>query len=110
MEVPVLFVTRGVDMVLPMPNPMLDRLLAAAKKCGASDLHLIVGTPPAFSVNGEIILADADVLSAETAAAMARSLMNDDQWSKFEREWELCISIVHPQAGRYRATLYYRNG
>lgn len=97
-------------MILPIPNPMLNQLLAAAKKFGASDLHLIVGTPPAFRVNGEIILADTDALSAEAAAAMTRSLMNDFQWSKFEQEWELCISIIHPQAGRCRATLYYRNG
>jgi twitching motility protein PilT len=97
-------------MASPLANPMLDHLLNAAKKFAATDLHLIVGVPPAFRVNGEIILADTDALSGEATLAIAKSLMNDEQWRKFEQEWELCISISHPQSGRCRATLYYRNG
>ena len=38
----------------------MDRLLTAVAKFDASDLHLVAGVPPAFRVNGEIILAVED--------------------------------------------------
>jgi twitching motility protein PilT len=88
----------------------LDRLLSAVTKFDASDLHLIAGVPPAFRVNGEIILADEDALSEEDVTGMAESLLNDYQKSKLEQEWELCISMHHPVAGRLRVTIYKRNG
>lgn len=93
-----------------MSHPQLDRFLASANDFDASDLHLVAGVPPAFRVNGEIIIADEDVLSEGEITAMADSLLNEQQRKKFEQEWELCISLLHPQAGRVRITFYRRNG
>ena len=92
-----------------MSMETLNRLLSAVNDFDASDLHLIAGVPPAFRVNGEIIIADEDALTEQQIAAMANSLMNDQQRLKFEQEWELCISILHSVAGRVRATFYRRN-
>ncbi len=91
-------------------HPMLDRLLTAAADFDASDLHLVAGVPPAFRVNGEIIIADEDALTEAEAGEIARSLLNERQRQKFEEEWELCISLLHESAGRLRATFYRRNG
>ena len=88
----------------------LDRLMAAATEVDASDLHLVVGVPPAFRVNGEIIIADEDALSQQMSTEITASLLNEQQKAKFEQEWELCISLVHPAAGRVRVTFYRRNG
>ncbi len=93
-----------------MSTPSLDRLLSAASDFDASDLHLVAGVPPAFRVNGEIIIADEDALTETDVAQMANSLLNDQQKQKFEDEWELCISLLHGKAGRLRATFYRRNG
>jgi twitching motility protein PilT len=93
-----------------MSTENLDRLFAAATKFDASDLHLVSGVPPAFRVNGEIILADEDALAEEEVAAIAAGLLNAQQQKKFDEEWELCISLLHPAAGRVRATFYRRNG
>jgi len=87
----------------------LDRLFAAAAEFDASDLHLVAGVPPAFRVNGEIILAEEDALPQSEIAAITASLLNPQQTAKFEQEWELCISLLHPAAGRVRATFYRRN-
>jgi len=88
----------------------LDKLLEAANEFGASDVHLIAGVPPAYRVNGEIILADDDALTPEVVTTIAERMLNDAQREKFDREWELCISLLHPIAGRVRATFYRRNG
>src|SRR6187402_167249 len=93
-----------------MSNATLDRLFTSANDFDASDLHLVAGVPPAFRVNGEIIIADEDALTEEQTTAIADSLLNEQQKKKFEQEWELCISLLHDAAGRVRATFYRRNG
>jgi len=92
-----------------MSTEKLDRLLASARDFEASDLHLVAGVPPAFRINGEIIIADQDSLSHQDLASITDSLLNDQQKKKFEQEWELCISLLHKVAGRVRATFYRRN-
>ena len=93
-----------------MNTPELDRLLQTAVENEASDLHLVVGVPPAFRVNGEIILADGDVLAETDVSQITDSLLNEQQKRKFDQDWELCMSWLHPAAGRMRLTLYRRNG
>ncbi|HUA68516.1 MAG TPA: PilT/PilU family type 4a pilus ATPase [Candidatus Saccharimonadales bacterium] len=93
-----------------MSTGNLDRLLSVVNEFDASDLHLVVGVPPAFRVNGEIIIADEDALTEEEITDMANSLLNEQQKKKFDQEWELCISLLHSVAGRVRATFYRRNG
>jgi len=93
-----------------MSTPYLDRLLTAAAEFDASDLHMVAGVPPAFRVNGEIIIADEDAISETALNDIADALLNPQQKQKFEQEWELCISLLHSAAGRLRATFYRRNG
>lgn len=93
-----------------MIDPTLDHLVALASSQGASDLHLIAGVPPALRVNGEILLLDHDALSQEEVSRITLGILNDQQQEKFEREWELCFSWIHAQAGRIRTTIYRHNG
>jgi twitching motility protein PilT len=93
-----------------MNTENLDRFLSAASEFDASDLHLVAGVPAAYRVNGEIIIADEDVLTEGELDSMAENLLNEQQKKKFEQEWELCISLLHSVAGRVRATFYRRNG
>lgn len=93
-----------------MSTENLDRFLTAANEFDASDLHLVAGVPPAYRVNGEIILADEDALTEAEITDIAHGVLNEQQRKKFEQEWELCISLLHETAGRVRATFYRRNG
>ena len=97
-------------MVRKMTHPELEAFLATALDLRASDLHVIAGVPPAFRVNGDIMFADHDALSASETSEICFSLLTEEQRDHFEREWELCVSIPHHNAGRIRATFYKRNG
>lgn len=88
----------------------LEKFLNSVNDIDASDLHLVAGVPPAFRVNGEIILADEDALTEKDVTEMAHSLLNEQQRAKFQQDWELCISLQHSVAGRVRVTLYRRDG
>lgn len=87
----------------------LEHWLREAVERGASDLHLVGGAPPAFRINGEILLADAEALTGTDLEAMARGCLSPEQQAAFERDWELCLSLQSPETGRVRATLYRRN-
>lgn len=91
-------------------TPHFNALLQAAADYRASDLHLIAGVPPAFRINGEIIIANEDALTEKECLEIAYLLFNEDQRAKFESEWELCVSLRHSIAGRMRITFYRRNG
>jgi twitching motility protein PilT len=92
-----------------MSCAQLDAFIDAALDLRASDLHIIAGVPPSYRVNGDIIFADHDALSAEDTADICYSVVTPEQRAQFEREWELCVSISHHHAGRIRATFYKRN-
>ncbi len=92
-----------------MIQEQLNRLFSFAAETHASDLHLILGMPPAFRINGEIILADEGGLTPEELLAISYSFMTREQREVYEREWELCVSQLHPSAGRMRLTFYRRN-
>ncbi len=89
---------------------LLETFIAAAAERYASDLHLIAGIPAALRVHGEIVFIGSDVLTTETLVSLVGSVLNEAQREKFEREWELCISMQHPTVGRLRATVYRHNG
>jgi twitching motility protein PilT len=93
-----------------MTTSKLEKFLSSVNDIDASDLHLVAGVPPAFRVNGEIILADEDALTEKEITAMANNMLNDQQRAKFEQDWELCISLLHSVAGRVRVTFYMREG
>src|SRR5262245_32428093 len=97
-------------MSAPHTMTILERLLPLAHEHEASDLHIVAGVPPAFRVNGEIILSEGDVLSEVNVDEMAVQLLNEAQRAKFDQDWELCVSMRHPSAGRVRVTFYKRNG
>jgi twitching motility protein PilT len=93
-----------------MDTLRLDRLIDEAANISASDLHLIAGVPPAYRVNGEVLFADEDALTGDAIDEIAYHLLNAEQRAKFDREWELCISLSQEKIGRFRATIYRRNG
>lgn len=89
---------------------MLDELLIAAVERGASDLHLVLGAPPAYRINGEIILAEGEPLDVVQLGGLMTHLLTAEQQAVFEQEWELCTSVHRPEVGRVRVTLYRRDG
>ncbi|MGD2173829.1 MAG: PilT/PilU family type 4a pilus ATPase [Candidatus Brocadiaceae bacterium] len=90
---------------MEIPDDLVD-IMKLARKYDASDIHIVAGVPPAFRIDGEIILADAPPLSREETAGMVRELLGEAQRRELEREMELCFSIPDSEYGRFRVAVY----
>jgi len=86
----------------------IQRILSAARRENASDVHIVAGLPPLFRISGEIVLADMPPLSPEDTKRLCYGLLNDEQKKVFERDWQLCCSVFDEKLGRFRVSVYYR--
>ncbi len=86
------------------------QILELARKENASDIHIVAGLPPLYRINGEIILANRAPMSPTETASLALGLLNEEQKKVFKHNWQLCCSIVNPELGRFRVSLYYHAG
>jgi len=88
----------------------LQTLLRAGRKHNASDIHIVVGMPPLFRVDGEIITSTGEAVTPATAQALAYETLNAEQQTRLERDWQLCFSTMFGEHDRARITIYFRNG
>jgi twitching motility protein PilT len=76
----------------------------------ASDLHITAGVPPEFRVDGSITPSEYEVLTPETCASIAYSVLSDAQRQKFETTRELDFSFGVKGLSRYRANVFLQRG
>lgn len=88
----------------------LNTLLKTMIEQNASDLHLTVGSPPAFRINGQIVRSRTAPMSSEQTKRLCLSLLNDYQRKKFEEEKELDFSFGVKNVARLRANLFIQRG
>lgn len=69
----------------------LEALITAAREGGASDLHLEPGLPPAVRVRGNLSAAG-EPLKGSQLLAMARELVDEEQWAGFADRKSLDLS------------------
>jgi twitching motility protein PilT len=101
----------GLDLApLPGRRPLLAEVLRLALERRASDVHLTVGLPPVFRIDGELIAGPAAPLGREELRELIYSVLNEGQQEQFEREWQLCVSLSLPELGHFRLSVYYHQG
>lgn len=88
----------------------VGEILAAAKKEGASDVHIVVGIPPKMRVNGVLRAMRGERLQPADTMEMAIHVMNDKQKQYFEENGEVEFSLEIPGGGRCRANVYKQKG
>ncbi len=91
---------------------MLD-LLGSFKRQGTSrvtDLHLKLGRPPCYRVDGNLMMTQARPLDAETMAKLAQTLLDEVQLRTLEQQRSVNASRLI-EGLRYRLNAYHdRNG
>lgn len=94
----------------------IHELLDLTIKNNASDLHLLVGIPPALRIDGVLrYLSNYEPLSASQIQEMIFSLLSEDQKNYFIRNKELDFSFgfgggTFGNLGRFRTNIYFQRG
>lgn len=86
----------------------IDHLLRAAFQLNASDIHLTVGVPPIFRINGDLKRYGKDKLLPEDTEGMTMALLNDSQKTKLESNGEVDFSYGIAQVSRFRINAFYQ--
>ncbi len=88
----------------------LNTLLKTMIEQGASDMHITVGVPPAFRINGSLVRSKTEALTADDTKRLCLSLLNEAQKKKFEEEKELDFSFGVKKTARLRANYFIQRG
>lgn len=85
-------------------------LLDIALRYGASDIHLVVGSPPIFRINGRLRRLEVDTLGAGDVRRLLFSLLSLSQRERFELERELDFALAVTGKHRFRVNAHYQRG
>lgn len=92
-------------------NEIFDRVLQAARKLGASDVHLKVGLPPIFRIKGSLrTLKDVPPMTGDVVMTFALNIMSETQQEKFVKNGEADLAYGTPDGSRYRVNLFKQRG
>ncbi len=88
----------------------LTELLYQAFSLKASDLHLTVGVPPTFRLDGRLVPGSRGILSPHDTLALAQEIMTPAEWEEYQRLGELDFSYSVPKLGRFRVNAFRQRG
>ncbi len=89
----------------------IDVLLEQMLDLDASDLHLAVGTAPAFRIRGRLAPAvDAPPLDAEATRQAIYSILTSEQQKQLELDRQLDFAYSLPGVARFRVNAFFQRG
>ena len=89
----------------------LNEILKIALKGGASDIHLKIGLPPMFRLDGALVpLKNGERLTLEEIHKMSSQVMNPVQQQRFEETREVDLAYGIAGLGRFRVNAFQQRG
>jgi twitching motility protein PilT len=88
----------------------IHSLLKGLVKHKASDLHVKVGRPPLYRINGKLMPAKMPALQTEDVRKLAYSTMTSKQIKEFEENLQIDFGYLVPGLARFRANVFMQKG
>lgn len=89
-------------------DPKMKQFLDTAINRKASDLHLVVDTPPTLRIDGRLIAVENEPkLTGESAEKLIKSLMTERHYEKLQTKKELDFSFSYDST-RFRTNVFYQ--
>lgn len=88
----------------------MHQLLEIAIEKKASDLHLVVGFPPAIRLNGKVTALNHPIINPSHAETLLMSLLNDKQKKELRDKLELDFSYAMEGLARFRGNIMLQRG
>ena len=77
---------------------------------GASDVHLTVGLPPIYRVDGDLVNASEMILKDEDVMAVAGELTNEKQMDELKETGEVDFAVTYDGEIRMRCNAFHQQG
>lgn len=88
----------------------MEDILREASYRKASDIHITVGIPPVFRVNGDLIYYNDEKVTPDITSMLAYSLMEPKLKAHFDEYGEVDFAYAIPSIGRFRVNAYRQRG
>lgn len=89
----------------------INELLKNACSLKASDIHIKVGSPPVFRIDGKLVpQSSLSVITPQDARDIAMKVMGDRQKELFEKAHDIDFSYSIPGVGRFRCNAFLQRG
>ena len=89
--------------------PYLDDLLYNMDETGASDLHLVVGQPPKYRIDGEVVVVEGhDAYTEEELGNYLFELMGERQKSQYLENLDFDFAYALGDKFRYRCNYFHQ--
>ena len=88
---------------------MIDSMIMEARAMGCSDIHITVGMPLMYRINGKLQIAPT-MLSDGDVIAMLAELLTDEQRQNLESGIDADFAIRTPDGNRQRVNVFKQDG
>ena len=93
-----------------MGTILIDKLLSAQVKQGASDLHITVGQPPVLRIHGRLQRLKTKVLDPGDTMALMKSITPDRCQQEFQEVGGTDFGFAFGAAARFRVSVFRQRG
>lgn len=93
-----------------MGTILIDKLLQACVKQGASDIHIAVGQPPVFRLHGRMRKLDTKTLEPEDTNALMKSITPDRCQRELQEMGGTDFGFAFGELARFRVSVFKQRG
>ena len=93
-----------------MATILIDKLLSACVKQGASDIHITVGQPPVFRLHGRMRKLETKVLDADDTVSLMKSITPDRCQRELQEQGSADFGFAFGDEARFRVSVFKQRG
>jgi twitching motility protein PilT len=87
---------------------LINDILRNAVQAKASDIHLMVGSPPLFRIHTVVTPTDFPVVTPEGSLRICKEMVGDARWEAFQKVRDADFSYEIPGLSRFRVNAHYQ--
>src|SRR5881394_3509577 len=89
---------------------LIDKLLQACVKQGASDIHITTGNPPVFRLHGRMRKLETKVLEADDTVALMKSIAPERSQRELQEKGSADFGFAFGDLARFRVSIFKQRG
>ena len=93
-----------------MATVSMDRLLQACVAQGGSDIHIVVGRPPIFRVDGKLRALETKVLDPNDTVSLMKSIAPERSQQELQEEGGADFGFAFGDVARFRVSIFRQRG